>query len=287
MNTIFARGPSLLSRLILASVLSVTLMVLDHKLDSFSSARVFLNSLVSPLQYMANMPGEMLSEASKALTTRQQLLDENARLTQANILMSEQLQRLNMLKKENDKLRRLLGSPVRQDVRKVVAELMAVDNNPYSHQIVINKGALQGVYEGQPVLDDKGVVGQVMQVGSTNSRVLLIADVTHGVPVQVMRNGVRAVVSGSGQIHSLILNHVPHSTDIREGDLLVSSGLGEVFPEGYPVARVKQVIRDESRPFAHIEAQPVAELDRLKYLLLLWPADAPERSTDEEEAANG
>ncbi|GGD61936.1 rod shape-determining protein MreC [Lacimicrobium alkaliphilum] len=275
MDTIFARGPSLLSRLILASLLSLLLIILDHRLDSFSTVRVYLNSLVSPLQYMANLPGQMLNQASSAVTTQRELLEQNARLTQQNILMSEEVQRFNLLKKENDRLRSLLGSPVRPGMRKIVAELMAVDNNPYSHQVVINKGTINGVYEGQPVLDDKGIVGQVMQVGTTTSRVLLIADVTHGVPVRIVRNDVRLVASGSGQLSRLSVNHVPHSTDIREGDILVSSGLGHVFPEGYPVGEVTAVIRDETRPFALIRAKPAAQLERLKHLLLLWPDDAP------------
>lgn len=286
MDTIFSRGPSLTSRLVLASVLSVLLIILDGKLDTFSNVRVYLNSLVSPLQYMANLPGEVLNQTARALTTQRQLLEDNAQLTRQNILMSEQLQRFNVLEQENQRLRTLLGSPVRPDVRKIVAELMAVDNNPYSHQIVINKGTLQGVYEGQPVLDDKGIVGQVMQVGTTTSRVLLIADVTHAVPVRVLRNNVRLVASGSGQLNRLVINHVPHSTDIEPGDVLVSSGLGQVFPEGYPVGRIVDVIRDETRPFAVIRAVPAAQLDRLKYLLLLWPHDAPQGPVEQGEVVD-
>lgn len=286
MDTIFSRGPSLTSRLVLASVLSVLLIILDGKLDTFSNVRVYLNSLVSPLQYMANLPGEVLSQSARALTTQRQLLEDNAQLTRQNILMSEQLQRFSVLEQENERLRTLLGSPVRPDVRKIVAELMAVDNNPYSHQIVINKGTLQGVYEGQPVLDDKGIVGQVMQVGTTTSRVLLIADVTHAVPVRVLRNNVGLVASGSGQLNRLVINHVPHSTDIEPGDVLVSSGLGQVFPEGYPVGRIVDVIRDETRPFAVIRAVPAAQLDRLKYLLLLWPLDAPQGPVEQGEVVN-
>lgn len=286
MDTIFSRGPSLNSRLVLASVLSVLLIILDGKLDTFSTVRVYLNSLVSPLQYMANLPGEVLNQTARALTTQRQLLEDNAQLTRQNILMSEELQRFAVLEQENERLRTLLGSPVRPDVRKIVAELMAVDNNPYSHQIVINKGTLQGVFEGQPVLDDKGLVGQVMQVGTTTSRVLLIADVTHAVPVRVLRNNVRLVASGSGQLNRLVINHVPHSTDIEPGDMLVSSGLGQVFPEGYPVGRIVDVIRDETRPFAIIRAVPAAQLDRLKYLLLLWPQDAPQGPVEQGEAVN-
>lgn len=277
MNKIFNRGPSLPNRLALALILSVTLIIVDHKLDGFSSAKVYLNSLVSPLQYLADLPGGILSWSTTRLASHQHLLQENAELVHKTTLMNEQLQRFELLKKENNRLRTLLGSPVRQDAHKMVAELMAVDNNPYSHQIVINKGAINGVYEGQSVLDDKGIVGQIMQVGTTNSRVILIADVTHAIPVRVARNNIRTIASGSGQFDELILEHLAHSADIKVGDMLVSSGLGNIFPEGYPVARISSILRDESRPFAQVRATPIAQLDRLKYLLLLWPANAPKQ----------
>jgi rod shape-determining protein MreC len=275
MNPIFTSGPSLQHRLALALLLSVALIVLDHKFNSFSSTRVYLNSLVSPLQYLANLPGEMLNASATRLASHQRLLDDNAKLTLQATLMSEQLQRMTFLQAENERLRRLLNSPVKTNTRKVVAELMAVDNNPYSHQVVINKGALNGVYEGQAVLDENGIVGQIMQVSSTNSRVLLIADVTHAIPVRVARNNVRLVVSGTGSLDELDIQHVPHSTDLQIGDILLSSGLGKVFPEGYPVATVTTIVRDETRPFAQVKAKPIAQLDRLKYLLLLWFEETP------------
>jgi len=275
MTPIFSSGPSLQNRLALALLLSVALIVFDHKFDGFGSTRVYLNSLVSPVQYLANLPGELLSASATRFASNQKLVAENAKLTRQAILMSEALQRVTLLKEENDRLRKLLNSPVREDARKVVAELMAIDNNPYSHQIVIDKGAIHGVYEGQPVLDDMGIVGQIMQVGSTNSRVVLIADVTHGVPVRLARNNVRLVASGSGTLDELLIQHVAHSVDVQVGDLLLSSGLGHIFPEGYPVGRISSIVRDESRPFAQVTAKPIAQLDRLKYLLLLWSIETP------------
>lgn len=270
MNLMFSRGPSLKSRLALGLFLSVALILFDHKFNGFGTTRVYLNSLVSPLQYLANLPGELLSASASRLVSHERLFDENAKLKHDAVLMNADLQRLTFLKNENQRLRRLLNAPVKDHTERLVAELMAVDKNPYSHQIVINKGAIHGVFEGQPVLDDKGIVGQIKQVSSTNSRVLLIADVTHAIPVRVARNNVRLVVSGSGSLRELFISHVAHSSDLQEGDLLLSSGLGNVFPQGYPVATVSSIVRDESRPFAQVSATPVAQLDRLKYLLLLW-----------------
>jgi rod shape-determining protein MreC len=262
MNLMFSNGPSLPNRLALGLFLSIALILFDHKLDGFGTTRVYLNSLVSPLQYLANLPGQLLNASASRFVSHERLFDA--------LVMNGQLQRLTFLQEENDRLRSLLNSPVQDNTRKVVAELMAVDNNPYSHQIVINKGAINGVYEGQPVLDDKGIVGQIMQVSSTNSRVLLIADVTHAIPVRVARNNVRLIVSGSGSLDELLIQHVAHSSDLKIGDILLSSGLGNIFPEGYPVATITSIVRDESRPFSQVRAKPIAQLDRLKYLLLLW-----------------
>ena len=282
MDTIFTRGPSLNIRLTLALVLSVTLIFVDHKLDGFKSTRVYLNSLMSPLQYIANLPGLLLSESAQRLTSQEQLLAENQKLNNQLLLLSEKLQQFDVISKENAQLRELLQAPVRETSRKMVAELMAVDKNPYSQQVVINKGAIDGVYLSQPVLDDKGIVGQVMEVGSTNSRVLLIADVTHAIPVRSLRNDIRFIATGSGALNELFLEHVPHSVDIQEGDTLISSGLGNVFPEGYPVAKVTQVVRDESRPFARVIVKPLANLDRLRHLLLLWQSEPDEDKSEPE-----
>ncbi len=277
MNLMFSNGPSLPNRLALALLLSVSLIIFDNKLDGFGTTRVYLNSLVSPLQYLANLPGQLLNSSASRFVSHERLFNDNALLTHDAMLMNGQLQLLTFLQEENDRLRSLLNSPVQNNTRKEVAELMAVDNNPYSHQIVINKGAINGVFEGQPVLDDRGIVGQIMQVSSTNSRVLVIADVTHAIPVRIARNNVRLIVTGSGSLNELLIPHVAHSSDIKIGDTLLSSGLGNVFPEGYPVATITTIIRDESRPFSQVRAKPVAQLDRLKYLLLLWT----KRSLDE------
>lgn len=286
MDTIFTRGPSLNNRLTLALVLSVVLIFVDHKLEGFKSTRVYLNSLMSPLQYLANLPGLMLSESAQRLTSQEQLLAENQQLNDQLLLMSEKLQQFEVLEKENNQLRELLQAPVRTESRKMVAELMAVDKNPYSQQIVINKGAIDGVYLSQPVIDDEGIVGQVMEVGSTNSRVLLIADVTHAIPVRSLRNDIRFIATGSGSLNELYLEHVPHSVDIQVGDVLISSGLGNVFPEGYPVAEVTRVIRNESRPFARVVVSPLANLDRLRHLLLLWNAKNASKASELQETGS-
>ena len=284
MNEVFARGPSLLTRLIMVLLLAVGAMIVDTKVENISTLRTYLTSLVSPLQYIADLPGEMLDWSASRFTSRQSLLEENERLTNQITLNNEKLQRFNVLEQENKNLRSLLDAPVRPNMHRMIAELMAVDNNPYSHQIVINKGTIHDVFEGQSVLDDTGIVGQVIEVGTTNSRVLLISDITHALPVRINRNNVRLVASGNGSLSELTLEHVAHSADMQVGDLLVSSGLGKVFPEGYPVGTISAIIRDESKPFASVKVKPSARLDRLKYLLLLWPENtAPPEALAPEE----
>ena len=271
MDTIFTRGPSLVARLAMAAVCSCALIFIDHKLDGFQSTRVYLNSLMSPLQYIANLPSLFLSASAERLTSQQDLLEENRRLTDQILVASEKLQRFAMLEKENQELRALLDAPVADQYKKIIAELMSVDRNPFAHQIIINKGTINGIYRSQPLVDDSGIVGQVMEVGTTNSRVLLITDVTHSIPVRSLRNNVRFIASGSGGINELFLEHVTHNADIKVGDVLISSGLGGVFPAGYPVAVVVTIVRDERQEFARVLARPTAALDRVKYVLLLEP----------------
>jgi rod shape-determining protein MreC len=269
MNPIFKHGPSPQHRLVLVLFCSALLVFLDHKMASFESLRGYLQSMVSPLQYLANTPKVAMTWISTNVTTRQQLMDENQQYRLNELKFHEQSMRLDIIKQENERLRSLLASPLRGELKKMVAEILSVDSDPYSHQLVINRGASDGVYEGQPVLDAFGVVGQILHVGQTTSRIILITDTSHAVPVRVKRNGLRMLASGSGQIDRLNHNFVPQSADLKIGDVLVTSGLGEKYPEGYPVSIITFISNDESREFLRVYSTPIAEIDRLRYLLLL------------------
>jgi rod shape-determining protein MreC len=269
MNPIFNQGISPVQRLTFVLICSAALIFFDHKMASFETARGYLQTLVSPLQYMANAPKQMMTWASENIITRQQLMTENQDYREQELFFHEQALQLSIVRQENERLRSLLSSPVRGGIKKMFAEILSVDSDPYSHQVVINRGTNDGVYEGQPVLDEKGIVGQILHLGASSSRVILISDISHAIPVRVQRNGLRLIASGSGQIDRLIHNFVPHSADVKKGDLLVTSGLGGKYPEGYPVSRVVLVRTDESREFATIYSQPVAQIDRLRYMLLL------------------
>lgn len=285
MNAIFKHGPSPQHRLISVLLVSVLLIFLDHKMHSFDSLRGFLQTAVSPLQYLANMPKQMMNWASENIATHNQLVRENQQYQRQEIFHAEQALTLEKLKQENDRLRQLLASPVRQELKKMVAEIISVDSDPYTHQVVINRGEDDGVYEGQAVIDNNGIVGQVLLVGKNSSRVILITDITHAVPVRNNRNGIRLTASGTGRIDVLTHNYVPHSSDFRVGDLLVTSGLGGKYPEGYPVGIVSIVRQDEGRPFALVRSQPVANIDRLRYVLLLWSAEHASKAAGEANNA--
>jgi rod shape-determining protein MreC len=285
MNPIFNQGTSPAQRLILVLFCSAALIFFDHKMASFETARGYLQSIVSPLQYVANAPKQIMNWASTNIVTRRQLMNENQDFRENELFFHEQAMQLNIVRLENERLRSLLASPVRNEIKKMFAEILSVDSDPYSHQVVINRGANDGVYEGQPVLDEKGIVGQILHVGSSSSRVLLISDISHAIPVRVQRNGLRLIASGSGQIDRLVHNFVPHSADIKKGDLLVTSGLGGKYPEGYPVALVVLVRADESREFDTIYSEPVAQIDRLRYMLLLSKEQPKEKS--KKQAVNG
>ena len=269
MNPIFKHGPSPQHRLVLVLFCSALLIFFDYKMASFESLRGYLQSLVSPLQYLANTPKQAMTWASENITTRQQLMAENQQFRLNELKFHQQTMQLDIIKQENERLRSLLASPLRSELKKMVAEILSVDSDPYSHQVVINRGAGDGVYEGQPVIDALGVVGQILHVGQTTSRVILITDISHAVPVRVQRNGLRLLASGSGQIDRLNHNFVPQSADIKTGDVLVTSGLGGKYPEGYPVSTVSFVSNDESREFVQVYSTPIAQIDRLRYLLLL------------------
>lgn len=283
MKPIFGRGPSLQLRLFLAVIISIAAIVADSRFGVFTHVRVYLSSLVSPLQYMANAPGTLLDTMSTQVQTRADLIEQTKQQEQQLFTLRSRLLKMDHLEHENQRLRELLGSPVHKDSRKMVAELLSVDSDPFSHQVLINKGALDGVYNGQAVINDQGVIGQVLHVGSTTSRVLLITDSSHGIPVRVLRNDLRAIASGSGELDKLELRNLPRNTDVQVGDLLVTSGLGGRFPEGYPVATVTRSDYVEGKPFAQVEAKPLVELDRLRYLLLLWTDKKPDVRDDEED----
>jgi len=251
-------------------VLAVALLIADNQYNLFSSIRIYLNSIVSPVQYIADAPQKLFSTLSENLMTREELKERNQKLEKENLHLKADRLLLTELENENKQMRKLLNSQYTFSNKRMITEVMSLRSDPFTHQLLIDKGAINGVYVGQPVINEEGVVGQVMQVGSTTSRVLLLVDASHGIPVRVQRNDVTALVHGSGAWNKLNVPFVQSNADLQEGDLLVTSGLGGRFPAGYPVATVTSFMYNEGAPYAEVTATPVAQLDRSRYLLLLW-----------------
>ena len=261
--------------MVLAVVLSLVLMVLDHRFAHLQQVRNALAFLTYPLQLLAGLPVSATLWLQEITATRGQLLAENAQLREENLKLRADLQKYENLQAENIRLRNLLDASYKVGDRVLIAELSAVDLDPYKQQVVINKGTASGAYAGQAVLDADAVMGQIVQVTPFSSTVLLITDPSHSIPVQVLRSGLRTIAVGSGRVNELDLPYLPTNSDIREGDLLVTSGLGGKFPSGYPVARVTAVNRSPGNAFAEITAEPAAHLDRSREVLLVWSVDTP------------
>lgn len=273
MKPIFGKAPPLGLRLILAILASIALIVSDGQSNAMIKARSIMETAVGGLYYLANTPRTVLDGVSDNLVDTNKLQIENRVLRDQLREKNADLLLLDQLKVENQRLRLLLNSPLRTDEYKKIAEVLTAETDVYRKQVVINQGQRDGAYVGQPIIDEKGIVGQLISVGENTSRVLLLTDVTHSIPVQVLRNDVRLIASGTGRNDELSLDHVPRSVDIVKGDLLVTSGLGGRFLEGYPVAIVESVSRDGQNYFATVTAKPLASIEHLRYVLLLWPTN--------------
>lgn len=260
------------------------MMTLDHRQHHMENVRDVLSAVVYPIRYLVNLPGAAGEWMSESVSTRRTLLEENRSLHAQQLVLKAQLQKLEALEAENMRLRELLDSAARIHQRVLIAELLAVDMAPFSRQIVINRGGRHEVSEGQPLLDANGVMGQVVEVGPFSSSAMLITDPSHAIPVEINRNGLRAVAKGTGEPNRLELSHLPSNADIETGDLLVTSGLGGRFPPGYPVARVTRVERHPDQPFAEVDAEPSADLESTRVILLVMGARVPITTTDNTTA---
>jgi rod shape-determining protein MreC len=270
MQTLFLRGPSATLRMILLVIVSLALMTIDHRWKHLDAVRNTLSYLLYPVEYVVDLPIRLYYWGEEALSSRQSLLEENRQLRDLQLQSRVQLQKLDIIEKENDRLRRLLSATPKTTEDHLIAEIVAVDVDPYRHFIVLNKGSKDGAYKGQPIIDAHGVMGQIVYVNAMTSTAMLITDVSHAIPVQVDRNGLRSVAFGTGQTDYLDLKHIPHNADISVGDKLISSGLGERFPRNYPVAMITHIDRDTGETFIEVRAEPLARLDTSREVLLVW-----------------
>lgn len=250
--------------------MALILMILDHRTSVLQPVRSFISIVTYPIYLVADAPQEISRWFTQVTTDEQTILEQNTELKKEKILLEARLQKLKALEAENLRLRNLLDSSFKVGERVLIAELSSVELDPYRQQIVISKGTRSGVFKGQPVLDANAVMGQVISTSPLHSTVMLITDASHALPVQVLRNGLRTVAVGTGNIDSLNLPFLARNADIRPDDQLVTSGLGGIFPPGYPVGTVKSVTQEPGQHFATISAEPLAHLDRAREVLLVW-----------------
>lgn len=280
----FNRGPSPAVRLVFFATFSLLLMFIDVRYRYLESTRSALSVLVSPLQQLATMPGALLQSAQEFFVTQRSLVDKNNALRQQHEQDGAQLLQLQAIREENGQLRKLLELPQRAQYTALAAEIVYTERDVFRRKLLISKGADANVRIGQVVMDDRGIVGQITRVYPWLSEVTLITEKDHAVPVQVLRNGLRTIVFGSGDTSHLSLRYIPVSSDIQNGDLLVTSGIDGVYPPGIPVARIERIERDPAYPFARVFCLPLAGVDNYRHLLVLSGIIAPPEKPAEEPA---
>ena len=270
-KSLFIKSSAQGYKLLTLVLISLILMFADNRFGYLSQARFYASYAVTPIHYISELPQSMKQQLNNILKSRGNLLAENHLLQEELLMQRYQLQRFDHLTSENERLNGLLNASVLVDDIVVRAQIVSESIDPFRKQILINKGSFHGVYDGQPVLDADGLFGQVISLEPYYSWVQLITDPQHSTPVQINRNGIRAVVSGTqGSLNEMVMNNMTGNADIEVGDMLVTSGLGQRFPAGYKVGLITNIVRDPGQSFAQVTVQPTAQLDRSRNLLLVF-----------------
>lgn len=252
------------------ALFSVALIFTDHLTNWLDDTRAVLTVAISPAVAVADLPNKSVRGVSELFSSREDLRGRITALESEIMLLRVKTEKMEALTAENNRLRDLLGSAAKLQDNVLVAELIGVNPDPEKQEVIVDKGRVDNVFVGQPVLDARGLMGQVTEVSRYKSRVLLISDQTHSVPVQVLRSNLRLVAQGTGINQQLELLHVNSTADIKVGDQLLSSGLGNRFPVGYPVGVVNRIEFEPGKPFAVVRADPTAQLDRTRHVLLVF-----------------
>lgn len=271
------------ARLMVYLLLAVVLMAMDQRGQFVPRIRAAIEIAVEPVFHLVGLPSAALRTARTYTTSYQSMLQENRSLRELHLAQAGALQQLQALERENARLRALLDATAGRDFEFRFAEMVQVDLDPFSHKVLIDRGGRDGVFVGQAVIDGAGIMGQVEDVMTHMSTVRLISDPDHALPVQLARTGLRTVAFGTGDTGRLEMPNVPLQADVRDGDLLVTSGLGDRFPSGFPVAVVAGINRDTGGMFATVRAEPLASLDRGREVLLIVPSGEADEAAAQED----
>lgn len=278
-NRLFRKGGHSSIEFVFALIISIFLMFSDYHYRYLDIVRSGFSLIVSPLQYAVDYPVRIVGWVQSLVGAKKSLIDENIRLRYQQTILEAELQKLLVIQKENSQLKELLLTSSKAEMRAMAAQILAVDTSNARQIVVLNKGKRDGVYAGQPVLDAKGVMGQVIDVGPMTSTVLLISDSKSAVPVRNNRTGERAILVGTNSMEQLSLINLPKTSSIHPGDVLVTSGLGRRYPEGYPVGRILEVNSIPGEDFVKVVVSPVALLNRNRLVLLIWSDNEQEQLT--------
>jgi rod shape-determining protein MreC len=291
----FSGQAALTARLMMYVLMAIVLMAMDHRGQYVPKLRAKADYLIEPIYHLVEWPFRAMRGSWSYFQSTQSLVRQNKDLSKQLLAEQAALQRFDALLEENRRLRELLDGSDKLDIEYQFAELIDVDLDPFSHRVVIDRGHDRDVQVGQAVIDGAGVMGQVEEVDLHFSKVRLISDPNHALPVQINRTGLRTVAMGVGSTSRLSIPNLPREADVREGDLVVTSGLGNRFPAGYPVAVIEIVDRNEGRMFAEAFARPLAALDRGREVLLLkspppqplgFETEEPEEGIDSDASPN-
>ena len=266
----FGKTASPIRKLLIVGLAAVSLMIVDSYTTWLSPLHKVADNVVRPLYWITNIPAGIQDWGKISVISRGVLEQDNLRMQQESLIHLGQLQRMSELAAENVRLRQLLNATELLMDSVLVTEVIGVSPNPQGHTVTIDRGRDDGVYVGQPLLDAEGLMGQITTVYSGHSIALLITDSTHALPVQVLRNGVRSIAEGVSDFNRMTLRFVSPTADIIEGDQLVSSGLGGLFPVGYPVGVVTSIKQKPGAIFVDVDVDPSAQLDRSRHLLLVF-----------------
>ncbi|MGV6818456.1 MAG: rod shape-determining protein MreC [Thiotrichales bacterium] len=280
-KSLFAHGRKPTIRLIVLAMISMALIYYDQRTDKLEPLRSSLALLTYPVQILVDLPFRASTWIGQSLTGREELVEENKRLRRENLLLSSQVQRLRSLDRENRELRDLLQAAQHTEAEFTSARLLAISMNPSEQRVVVNKGKKHGIETGMPLMDSRGVMGQITRVYPFHAEGILISDPEYAIPVQLSRTGLRSILAGEGNSQSLKLLYISNNADIKVGDQLLTSGLGGRFPPNYPVATITAIEKLDSAPFARVTAKALAHLNRSQDVLLLNVAQSSQTTTQE------
>jgi rod shape-determining protein MreC len=278
----FKTGPTPLARLLIFSALSIAFLLTDASLGYLAPVRHVAAIIVYPFQRIAAAPTDIARRIGEFFVTQSSLRSENARLSGENLANGALVQQLKSLQAENAQLRELIGARQRLEIKVIAADVLYAARDPFSRKIVLDRGIKDGVQAGQAVVDDRGIVGQVTRVYPWLAEVTLVTDKGQFVPVQNQRNGLRAVLAGTGNDGSLELRFIPLNADFQNGDRLATSGIDGVYPPGLPVAVVSEVERNAAQLFARITCTPLAGVaSHTQLLIVVGQTEVPPRPAEE------